>query len=267
MHLVVNDARSRQYPESALRAAASVWRNRKPVGFAANVNAALARLGGWDRVVVANFDVECDPQAMHRLSAALEPGVALAGPVMSDHAGRPVLSVGRMPSASREFLRGAGLRDEPMLGWQRALLRRSRSWMRRNSASVAPRRLSSTEYLPWTCVALRREAWESVGPLDERFPLYAEDIDWGMRAHAVGWAARLVDVGQVVHSERATRSPETNALYESSHRRLHQKTGSRHLAAAQSAGLLVRRITPVGRLSPLRWDVLAEFKRSRPLSD
>jgi GT2 family glycosyltransferase len=45
---------------------------------------------------------------------------------------------------------------------------------------------------PFTAVLIPRDAWHTVGPLDERYRYYYEDIDWSMRARMTGmrvWAA------------------------------------------------------------------------------
>jgi GT2 family glycosyltransferase len=45
---------------------------------------------------------------------------------------------------------------------------------------------------PYTAVLVPRDAWQTVGPLDERYRFYYEDIDWSMRARMAGmriWAA------------------------------------------------------------------------------
>ncbi|MBC7806852.1 MAG: glycosyltransferase family 2 protein [Akkermansiaceae bacterium] len=38
-----------------------------------------------------------------------------------------------------------------------------------------------------SCFLIRREAWQTVGAMDERFPLYFNDADWCLRAYAAGY--------------------------------------------------------------------------------
>jgi GT2 family glycosyltransferase len=63
------------------------------------------------------------------------------------------------------------------------------------------------------CVA-RREAVREVGPLDERFFLYSEDVDWCMRIHAAGWDVRFCPEAEAVHVRAASSSaaPERFAV-------------------------------------------------------
>jgi GT2 family glycosyltransferase len=53
-------------------------------------------------------------------------------------------------------------------------------------------------------MAIRRETWEELGPLDTRFRFYAQDLDLCMRAQDAGWRVRLVDAATVVHVGGAT---------------------------------------------------------------
>lgn len=244
LHLVVNDPAPGAYLELP---AASVYVNTLPLGFAANVNAALARVWGTgvEVAVCVNFDLELDPVALPRLVAALDGDrVALAGPVMQDFSGRPAFSVGGPPTALKEFTRAAGLRSGGAQRVVRGVLRRVPAWQGRN---LGARVLEPWEYLPWTCVALRRAAWEAVGPLDERFVMYAEDLDWGRRAAAAGWQSRLVDVGPVRHAERATRDARSDEVYEQSHAALHAKWARPDLARWQTRGQRLQKV--LGRFS------------------
>lgn len=42
----------------------------------------------------------------------------------------------------------------------------------------------------FACALIRREAWETIGPLDEGFPLYYEDSEWCYRARLLGFTVR-----------------------------------------------------------------------------
>ncbi len=54
----------------------------------------------------------------------------------------------------------------------------------------------------WVCgsfLLMRRLALEQVGPLDERFFIYDEDIDWCRRARRAGWRIRFWPGASMVH--------------------------------------------------------------------
>lgn len=54
----------------------------------------------------------------------------------------------------------------------------------------------------WVCgsfLMIRREALEQVGPLDERYFAYNEDIDWCLAARRAGWKVRYWPGASMVH--------------------------------------------------------------------
>ncbi|MBI3286558.1 MAG: glycosyltransferase family 2 protein, partial [Chloroflexi bacterium] len=51
------------------------------------------------------------------------------------------------------------------------------------------------------CLTIRRSAWEEVGPLDEGFFMYSEELDWCYRAKGHGWQIVYYPRARVVHHE------------------------------------------------------------------
>lgn len=49
------------------------------------------------------------------------------------------------------------------------------------------------------CLLVRREMWDEIGPLDERFFMYFEEVDFCYRAKKAGWRIRFTPAAQVVH--------------------------------------------------------------------
>ncbi len=43
------------------------------------------------------------------------------------------------------------------------------------------------EFVSGSCLMIRRETMQQIGPLDEGFFMYAEDVDWCLRAKRAGW--------------------------------------------------------------------------------
>ena len=66
---------------------------------------------------------------------------------------------------------------------------------------------------------LRWDAFEAVGPLDEGFFMYCEEIDWCLRAKRAGWAIYCVPRARVIHlagqSTRQFRETMVLALWRS----------------------------------------------------
>ena len=58
-------------------------------------------------------------------------------------------------------------------------------------------------------MAFRRPVWETVGPLDEGFRFYAQDLDFCLRARRAGFAVEVRPEVRVLHHHGATigRSP------------------------------------------------------------
>jgi hypothetical protein len=53
-------------------------------------------------------------------------------------------------------------------------------------------------------MALRRQVLEEVGPLDESFRFYAQDLDYCLRARRRGWQVAVVAGFRVLHHHGAT---------------------------------------------------------------
>ncbi len=51
---------------------------------------------------------------------------------------------------------------------------------------------------------VRREVYEQVGPLDEQFFMYCEDVDWALRMKQAGWRVMYVPTTTVRHVKRAS---------------------------------------------------------------
>jgi len=62
--------------------------------------------------------------------------------------------------------------------------------------------LREVDWVLGACLLIRRAAWEEVGPLDDRFFMYYEDIDWCYRARQAGWIIYYVPTAQITHHHR-----------------------------------------------------------------
>ena len=66
----------------------------------------------------------------------------------------------------------------------------------------------SVEWVMGACMLVRRQAFDDVGPFDERYFLFSEEVDWMRRAADRGWSvvftpdARCVHVGGAAHGGR-----------------------------------------------------------------
>jgi N-acetylglucosaminyl-diphospho-decaprenol L-rhamnosyltransferase len=60
---------------------------------------------------------------------------------------------------------------------------------------------------------LRREAFEAVGPFDERFFLFSEETDWCYRLHEAGWKVVFFPCAEAVHVGGASWRRESATLF------------------------------------------------------
>jgi len=170
------------------------------LGFAAAVNKLAALVPDHD-LLLLNPDAELIGPLTLTRSAIQDPGTAAAGPMVWESGideGVPLLSRRRAPwdVAHRRltFLNAlggaAGLGDRLRGSWFSNLYRRQ------------PREVEG--YLTGACLAIRRDAWDSLGPFDEEFFLYGEESDWQSRASRAGWKLRLADEIGVRHLPHGT---------------------------------------------------------------
>ncbi len=66
-------------------------------------------------------------------------------------------------------------------------------------------------WLTGTCLLIRRGALEDVGLFDERYFMYAEDLDWCARARKRGWKLQYLPVRTAVHADEGRRPDRARA--------------------------------------------------------
>ena len=170
------------------------------IGFAAANNIAIATSQG-ELLLLLNPDTVVPPGTIDRLVAALDrdPGIAACGPRLVDGSGRVELSFGRMMGPFNE-LRQKVLVAGHASGWPLV------------AAHVD--RITHVEgdhdWVSGACLCVRRSAADAVGGLDERYFLYAEDVDFCAAIRARGGRIRFVPDVHVVHLRgRSRRSAAT----------------------------------------------------------
>ncbi len=57
------------------------------------------------------------------------------------------------------------------------------------------------DWLVGAALMIRREAWQQVGPLDEGFFMYFEELDWCRRCRAAGWEIHYLPSAGIIHYE------------------------------------------------------------------
>lgn len=159
-------------------------------GFAASNNVALERVRGR-YVLLLNPDVEIRDGQLADLVAAMDarPGVGLASVVHRGPDGELQPSIRRYPSPLRSLGEALFAAYWPVLRtWQELETRPSRY------AQEGP-----ADWLVGAFLIARSEAVDAVGPLDDRFFLYSEEIDWCYRFRAAGWPVVHLPVITITH--------------------------------------------------------------------
>lgn len=189
------------------------------LGYAGGVNLGMARSNA-EMVLVMNPDVIVLPGCVPALLDALRNGAAVAGPRFYWDGGRRLLQPPSEVRTRREEL------TRLLAGKSPGGAARARSRWRRH----ARRHWEAREPLPshdlsGSLLALRRSAWEAVGPFDEGFRLYFEETDWLLRAKRRGFAGRYVPGAEAVHlySQSAVREPRAEDWFEESARRFRRR--------------------------------------------
>lgn len=189
---------------------------RANLGFARASNMGIREASGAV-LLLLNSDTSVPPDAIDRLvdELARRPDVAVIGPRLVDSTGRAELSFGRMIGPWNELrqkiLVGGHARGAPF-------------------ASRYVERVTRTEQSPdWVsgaCLLVRRSDAEAVGLLDERYFMYAEDVDFCASIRARGRKILFWPLAQVVHKRgrsAAAAPAATRQAYRRSQMAFYQK--------------------------------------------
>jgi N-acetylglucosaminyl-diphospho-decaprenol L-rhamnosyltransferase len=172
-------------------------------GLAAGWNRGIADTGS-EFVVVLNADAWLVEDAVEQLLAASRrhPRAAVIAPRLLNSDRTLQRSVRGYPTVWRlatEYL------------YLRKLAPRSRALNAFYGAGFDHASEREVEWVMGACMFLRRRAYDEVGPFDERYFLFSEEVDWMRRAADRDWSvvftpnARCVHVGGAAHGGRLFR--------------------------------------------------------------
>jgi len=169
-------------------------------GFSAGNNLGIKSIDA-DAYLLLNSDTIVRPGAVQALleAAARNPKAGIIGPRLEWPDGTAQRSAFRNPTLIDEFL------DAAATGPLTRLLRRYEEPTPITDDPVEP------EWTSFACVLLRREMIEEIGPLDESFFMYLEDVDYCRRARRAGWRVLHWPTARVVHL-RGASSPVKQAI-------------------------------------------------------
>lgn len=165
------------------------------LGYSGGNNLGMASAAGRYALIL-NPDTEIAGNALAQMVAHMEahPEVGAVGPALYYADGTPQPSRRRFPTPATPF-------------WESTLLERLFPANRHARAyrmldvpvGDSPQRV---DWLVGAAVMVRREAWEEVGPLDEGFFMYFEELDWFRRLADTGrWEAHYLPGAKITHHE------------------------------------------------------------------
>jgi N-acetylglucosaminyl-diphospho-decaprenol L-rhamnosyltransferase len=171
------------------------------VGFAAGCNAGAA-VGSSDAILFLNPDAEIAPHHVNLLARTLDgdPTCGAVGPrIIFRGSGLTQKSIRRRPSLASAFAEALFLHH---------VFRNSR-WATEDVLHAYDEPLEDAPWLIGAALCVRRDAFRQVGGWDERFFMYGEDADLGLRLREHGWTLRYEPAAFVLHTGRG--SGETSA--------------------------------------------------------
>ena len=203
------------------------------LGYGAGANRGVALSGTSPYLLVCNPDLRVHPGAVAALAGALDahPSWAIVGPRMLDDTGSVYPSIRRFPSmtdAAGHALLALAWPDNPF------------------SRRYRGEGLEGADEVDWVsgaCFCVRRSAFEELGGFDERYFMFAEDIDLCWRAHAAGWGVGVEPAAVVTHLQGASTRRHPYRMIASHHRSAlrfaaRRAKGAEVLALPLAAGVL-----------------------------
>jgi len=186
--------------------------NESNLGYAAATNQGFAAARG-ESILLLNPDTEVPPGALRVLmeTLAAHPEAAAVAPRLVDPDGTVQRSVRGFPAPWPLLAELSGLaRLFPRS--RRLGAYRMRYWNHDDERGVDQPMAS--------CLLIRREALEAVGPMDEEFPIFGNDADWCYRARAAGWSIYFTPHAEIVHHGGASTSQVRRAMLRETERGL-----------------------------------------------
>jgi GT2 family glycosyltransferase len=191
----VVDNNSRDKSVSMLRSEfpeVNVVQNNSNVGFSKANNMVIARSDA-DYVLLLNPDTLIIEDAIERVVKFMEEhrDVGICGCRVLNKDRTLQLACRRsVPTPKVAFYRLTGLSR---------LFPHSPVMARYNMTYADPGQTHEVDAVSGAFLMIRREALEDIGPLDERFFMYGEELDWCLRAKRAGWSVMYYPGAEIIH--------------------------------------------------------------------
>lgn len=174
--------------------AVRLFANEVNTGFAAGSNLAIRHSTGRC-ILLLNSDTVVMPGALAAMVKFLDsrPEAGVVGARLLNPDGTVQLSCRKFPSFSWDYIRTI------LLSKAYHHIRLLRGILDPLVHADGPDGRRSVDWVSGACLMARREVFDSVGLLDERFFMFCEEIDWCYRAKLAGWDIRYLPDACVIH--------------------------------------------------------------------
>jgi N-acetylglucosaminyl-diphospho-decaprenol L-rhamnosyltransferase len=182
---------SREFIAERYQGRVQIVENGANLGFAAACNRAFAATSS-EYVFLLNPDAELKDRALAEIVAFMDahPTCGIAGSRIYNYDGSVQESVGEFDTWAGAFLRSSAWGEWP-------LLRRFANGAKlRDFDHDTPQHV---DLAIGAALAIRRAVIDAIGPFDERFFLYHEEVDFAKRAADAGWETWYVPASEAVH--------------------------------------------------------------------
>lgn len=144
-------------------------------------------------ILVLNPDTEIVGDALQQMVAYLDgcPTVGVVGPQLLYPDGSVQPSRRRFPRPATAFFTATPF------AWRWFQDNRvERSFLMADSPNHT---VQSVDWLTGAALMIRRETWQQIGPFDQRFFMYFEEVDWCHRCRDKGWEIHYLPLARIVH--------------------------------------------------------------------
>ncbi len=160
------------------------------VGFTRGNNIGLKQATGR-YLLLLNPDTEIVGDALVQMVRYLEahPDVGILGPHTLNSDGSTQSTWRRFPTFATALFESTWLQP---FAPRRVL---DRFYVR----DIADSDTADVDWVQGSALLARREVYEQIGGLDERYVMFSEELDWCKRAHQAGWRAVYLGSARIVH--------------------------------------------------------------------
>ena len=164
----------------------------KNVGFAAGANRGIGEASG-EAIVLLNPDSELKEDVFDPMLAYLRghPDIGILAPKLRDEDGSLQLSCRRFPTFSVALFNRYSLLTR--------LLPRNRFSARYLLTDWDHSAIAAVDWVSGACLMARRSLFEEIGPLDEGYFMYIEDVDLCQRVHRAGYKVVYFPEAAITH--------------------------------------------------------------------